>query len=192
MKWDDEKKSEYSKSQWGDLTEWIVWYLKTLLAAIREASATVSTVLNKSFFWMRFARIPLTERQTNTLNLFLDGYEAKITSKTWANLGKCSKDTAIRDIQDLLEKNILVEDIPGAKRPSYSINYSGERDDLTSRFSDVAISEEAGGFYLTAVLDGNTKVKERLLALDAERYRKGELPVSHLLGKYCTYLLDLD
>lgn len=176
----------------GDITEWVVWYLKTLLAAIREASATVSTVLNKSFFWIRFASIPLTERQTNTLNLFLDGYEAKITSKTWANLGKCSKDTAIRDIQDLLEKHILVEDNPRAKRPSYSINYSGERDDIASRFSDVAISEETGGFYLSAVLDGHAKVRERLLALDAERYRKGELPISHLLGKYCTYLLDLD
>lgn len=59
-------------------------------------------------------------------------------------------------------------------------------------FSDIVIHEEAGGFYLTAVLDGNTKVRERLLALDAERYQKGELPISHLLGKYCTYLLDLD
>ena len=48
------------------------------------------------------------------LNLFLDGYEAKITSKTWATLAKCSKDTAIRDIQDLVDKNILVESIPGA------------------------------------------------------------------------------
>jgi len=141
---------------------------------------------------MRFASVPLTERQTNTLNLFLDGYEAKITSKTWANLGKCSKDTAIRDIQDLLEKHILIEDNPGAKRPSYSINYDGERDDIVSRFSDIAISEEAGGFYLIAVLDGHTKVRERLISLDAERYRKGELPISHLLGKYCSYLLDLD
>ncbi len=173
----------------GDITEWVVWYLHTLLAAIREASATVSTVLNKSFFWMRFASVPLTERQTNTLNLFLDGYEAKITSKTWANLSKCSKDTAIRDIQDLLEKHILIVDIPGAKRPSYSINYGGETDAIETRFSNVAIQEEAGAFYLTAILDGKTKVRERLLALDAERYQKGDLPMEHLLGKYCTYML---
>ena len=173
----------------GDITEWVVWYLQTLLAAIREASATVSMVLNKSFFWMRFGSVPLTERQTNTLNLFLDGYEAKITSKTWANLSKCSKDTAIRDIQDLVEKHILVEDIPGAKRPFYSINYGGVTDDIVKRFSDVAIQEEAGGFYLTAVLDGKAKVREHLLALDAERYRKGDLPLGNLLAKYCTYLL---
>ena len=60
------------------------------------------------------------------LNLFLDGYEAKITSKTWTSLAKCSKDTAIRDIQDLVDKDILREDIPGAKRPSYSIIYDPE------------------------------------------------------------------
>lgn len=55
-------------------------------------------------------------------------------------VGKCSKDTAIRDIQDLVEKNILVIDIPGAKRPSYSIVYDAE--DLTQFFADVTITEE--------------------------------------------------
>lgn len=115
----------------GDITEWLVWYMKTLLAAIHEANATVNTILNKSFFWMRATGIPLSERQTYTLNLFLDGYEAKITSKTWAALNKCSKDTALRDIQDLLQKGILHEDIPGAKRPSYSIYYGAESADST-------------------------------------------------------------
>lgn len=84
--------------------------------------------------------IPMTERQTQMLNLFLDGYEAKITSKTWASLAKCSKDTAIRDIQDLVSKNILVEDIPGAKRPSYSIVFDAE--DLTQFFTDMRITQE--------------------------------------------------
>ena len=90
----------------------------------------------------------------------------------------------------MVEKHILVEDIPGAKRPSYSINYGGETDDIVKRFSDVAIQEEAGGFYLTAVLDGKAKVREHLLALDAERYRKGDLPLGNLLAKYCTYLVE--
>ena len=104
-------------------------------------------------------------------------------------MSKCSKDTAIRDIQDLVEKHILVEDIPGAKRPSYSINYGGENDAVVKRFSEIAIQDETGGFYLTAVLDRNTKIRERLLALDVERYRNGDLPLENLLAKYCTYLL---
>lgn len=89
----------------------------------------------------------------------------------------------------MLEKHILIVDIPGAKRPSYSINYGGETDAIETRFSNVAIQEEAGAFYLTAILDEKTKVRERLLALDAEGYQKGDLPMEHLLGKYCTYML---
>ena len=91
---------------------------------------------------------------------------------TWATLAKCSKDTAIRDIQDLVEKNILIEDIPGAKRPSYSIVYDSE--DLTQFFSDVSIVEENGIPYLKAIFKGKKPVSERLLKLDAERFKKGD------------------
>jgi Fic family protein len=133
----------------GDITEWLVWYMQKLIEALDEAETIVTTILNKSFFWQKASSIPLTERQTQMLNLFLDRYEAKITSKTWATLAKCSKDTAIRDIQDLVDKNILVEDIPGAKRPSYSIVYDAE--DLTQFFTDVDIIEEKGTHYLKAL-----------------------------------------
>ena len=126
----------------GDITEWLVWYMQKLVEALDEAETIVTTILNKSFFWQKASQVPMTERQTHMLNLFLDGYESKITSKTWATLAKCSKDTAIRDIQDLSDKNILVEDIPGAKRPSYSIVYDAE--DLTQFFTDVDIIEENG------------------------------------------------
>ena len=171
----------------GDLTEWLVWYLQKLIDALDEAEAIVTSILNKSFFWQKASSIPMTERQTEMLNLFLDGYESKITSKTWASLAKCSKDTAIRDIQDLVEKNILVIDIPGAKRPSYSIVYDAE--DLTQFFADVTITEEKGISYLCALFKGKKQVRERLLKLDAERYLKDDLPLSNLLGKYCSYLM---
>ena len=55
-------------------------------------------------------------------------------------------DTAIRDIQDLVDKNILIEDIPGAKRPSYSIVYDAEN--LTQFFTEINITEENGIPYL--------------------------------------------
>jgi hypothetical protein len=128
----------------------------------------------------------MTERQTQILNLFLDGYEAKITSKTWATLAKCSKDTAIRDIQDLVDKNILIEEIPGAKRPSYSIVYDTE--DLTQFFSEVGITEENGIPYLHALFRGKKPICERILRLDADRYQQGDLPLANLLSKYCSYI----
>lgn len=170
----------------GDITEWLVWYMQKLVDALDEAETIVTTILNKSFFWQKASSVPMTERQTQMLNLFLDGYEAKITSKTWASLAKCSKDTAIRDIQDLVEKNILIEDIPGAKRPSYSIVCDTE--DLSQFFTDVNIVEENGIPYLKAIYKGRKPVSERILKLDAERYQKGDLPLTNLLNKYCSYI----
>ena len=171
----------------GDITEWISWYASTLAIALDEAENVVSTILNKSIFWQKVSAVSLSQRQTDILNLFLDGYEAKITSKTWASLGKCSKDTAIRDIQDLVAKDILREDIPGAKRPSYSIIYNPE--DMTEFFSNINIEEDNGVNYLTAMYKGKTPVRERVLPLDAERFRKGDLPVENLLAKYCSYII---
>lgn len=170
----------------GDITEWICWYANTLSLALDEAENIVSTILNKSFFWQKASSIPLSQRQTDMLNLFLDGYEAKITSKTWASLAKCSKDTAIRDIQDLVVKEILREDIPGAKRPSYSIIYDPE--DITSFFSEVTIEQQNGNQYIKGLYKGKQQVCERILPIDAERYEKGELPLENLLAKYCSYL----
>lgn len=171
----------------GDITEWISWYAHTLSAALDEAGGIISIILNKSFFWQRASSVALSQRQTDMLNLFLDGYEAKITTKTWAALAKCSKDTAQRDIHDLVEKGILCEDIPGAKRPSYSIIYDSE--DITVFFSRVRIEEENGNFYLKALYKGRTEVCERVLPLDAERFNKGDLTSENLLAKYCSYLM---
>ncbi len=170
----------------GDITEWILWYAKTLSTALDDAWNVVSTILNKSLFWQNASSVSLSQRQTDILNLFLDGYEAKITSKTWASLGKCSKDTAIRDIQDLVAKGILREDIPGAKRPSYSIRYNPE--DITEFFSDVNVEQDNGTCYLTAIYKGKTPVRERMLALDAECFKKGDLSAGNLLAKYCSYI----
>ena len=171
----------------GDITEWLVWYLQKLVDAFDDAEALVFTILNKSFFWQKASSVPMTARQMQVLNIFLDGYEAKITSKSWAALAKCSKDTAIRDIQDLIGKNVLREDIPGAKRPSYSIVY--DKEDLTQFFTEVEIREENGAFYLYALLKSKKNIRERILSLDAGRYLKGELSLSNLLNKYCSYMM---
>lgn len=172
----------------GDITEWLVWYMQKLSEALEDAESVVSTILNKSLFWQRSSSIPMNERQINVLNLFLDGYEAKITSKTWASLAKCSKDTAIRDIQYLVGKNLLKEDFPGAKRPSYSIVYNPE--DITQFFSEVDITYENDIPYLTATYKDKIKARERLLKLDAERFLKGDLPLSNLLAKYCSFFIN--
>ncbi len=82
---------------------------------------------------------------------------------------------------------ILIEDIPGAKRPSYSIVYDAE--DLTQFFTEVSITEENGIPYLKAIFKGKKPICERILKLDADRYQKGEVPLANLLSKYCTYMV---
>ena len=171
----------------GDITKWILWYASTLSKALDEAETIVSTILNKSIFWQRAASMALSQRQTDIINMFLDGYEAKITSKTWAALAKCSKDTAIRDIQDLVAKNILAEDIPGAKRPSYSIVYNPE--DISALFSDIGVEQENGTNYLVATYRGATTVREQIRKLDADRFLRGDLPLPHILAKYFAPLI---
>ena len=98
-----------------------------------------------------------------------------------------SKDTAIRDIQDLLDKNILVEDIPGAKRPSYSIVYDAE--DLTQFFTDVNIIEENGVHYLKALFKGKKPLSERILKLDAERFQPVQYQISCFFSLFIRFLL---
>ena len=79
------------------------------------------------------------------------------------------------------------EDIPGAKRPSYSIVYDTE--DLTQFFTDINITEENGIPYLNALYKGKKPICERIIRLDADRYQKGDLPLSNLLSKYCSYII---
>lgn len=170
----------------GNITEWLTWYILKLIDALNESESLVKTTLNKSFFWQRNSNVTLSDRQRKILNLFLDGYEAKITSKSWASLAKCSQDTALRDINDLVEKEILSVDIPGAKRPSFSIVYT--KTALTEFITEVEIKEENGIPYLVGLYKSSTPIKERLLRLDAERYLRGDLPLESLLTKYCAYL----
>jgi Fic family protein len=169
----------------GEITEWLLWYINTLIDSLDDANANVCTVLNKSLFWKSHSEVIFSERQTSVLNLFLDGHEAKITSKNWADLAKCSKDTAIRDIQHLLDKNVLKEDLPGAKRPSYSIVYNS--DDISGMFSNLVINEENGHYYLTGIFKGSIPVHERLLPLDAERLKRGDIQMNSIIDKYCSY-----
>lgn len=103
-----------------DVTEWLVWFVQCFGRAIDGAAAESAEVLAKAEFWRRFAEEPISPRQRAVLNRFLDGFEGTLTAKRWAALGKCSIDTAERDINDLLARNLLVRNPGGSKRTSYS------------------------------------------------------------------------
>lgn len=114
------------KTQKGDcdITEWIVWYLDSMLRSVQQSDMILSRVLNKALFWQNNILVNISERQKNILNLYLDGYQAKLTVKNWAKHAKVSVDTASRDIKDLVEKKILVPQQGRVRDISYGISCS--------------------------------------------------------------------
>lgn len=102
-----------------DITDWITWFLNCLDRALGASMDHLQAVLQKARFWEKHAGTPLNERQQVLLNKLLDGFEGKLTSSKWAKLAKTSQDTALRDIQDLVTKNMLVKDNAGGRSTGY-------------------------------------------------------------------------
>lgn len=120
-----ERKQYYDileKTQKGnlDITDWIIWFLQCLINALKSTDIILSSVLIKADFWKKHSKAILNERQIKLINKLLDGFDGKLTSSKWAKIVKCSKDTAIRDINDLINKDILQKEEAVAGR---STNY---------------------------------------------------------------------
>jgi Fic family protein len=90
-----------------DVTQWMVWYLKCLQSALNETDKTLKRVLTKSKFWDKHALTPINERQRLMINKLFHGFDGKLNSSKWAKIVKCSADTALRDINDLISKSLL-------------------------------------------------------------------------------------
>ena len=98
-----------------DVTLWMEWFLGCLGRAFDGTDITLAAVLRKARFWERLAHVASNERQRAILNRLLDGFDGKLTTTKWAKLAKCSHDTALRDIQDLIEHKILTKDTSGGR-----------------------------------------------------------------------------
>jgi Fic family protein len=104
-----------------DITPWMEWFLGCLGRAIDGAQITLGAVLAKARFWEGMAGAAINQRQRLVLNRLLDGFEGKLTTTKYARLAKCSQDTALRDILDLLERGILVRGPEGGRSTSYTL-----------------------------------------------------------------------
>jgi Fic family protein len=104
-----------------DVTPWMEWFLGCLGRAIDGAQETLSTVLDKKRFWDRIKDVKLNDRQRLVINRLLDGFEGKLTTSKYAVLAKCSQDTAHRDILDLIDRHVLVQNPKGGRSTSYSL-----------------------------------------------------------------------
>lgn len=121
-----------------DVTEWLAWFFDALHRAVDQAHHTLDAVLAKTRFWQRWATMPLNERQVKLLNLLLDDFEGKLTSSKWAAIAKCSPDTALRDINDLLVRGVLRKMDAGGRSTNYVLNEQPTMSLLPARRQDKA------------------------------------------------------
>lgn len=121
-----ERKQYYEvleKTQKGnlDLTDWIVWFLNCLINALKATDSILTRVLFKADFWQKHIETGINDRQRKLLNRLMDDFEGKLTSSKWAKMAKCSKDSAVRDINDLIEKGILQKELAGGRSTNYEL-----------------------------------------------------------------------
>lgn len=112
---------ERSSRETMDITRWMEWFLACLTRAIESAHVALSAVIVKSRAWEQLRDVPLNERQRMMINRLLDGFEGKLTSSKWAAIAKASHDTALRDIQQLVDRGILIRSPAGGRSTSYSL-----------------------------------------------------------------------
>lgn len=104
-----------------DITGWMKWFLICLANALKESEHILSNILYKHKFWNRHATQIFNDRQVQIINKMLDGFTGKLTSSKWAKITKCSADTALRDINDLINKQVLQKDLAGGRSTNYEL-----------------------------------------------------------------------
>jgi len=104
-----------------DVTGWLEWFLACLDRAFDGAESILAHVLRKARFWESVAGQALNARQTLVINRLLDGFAGTMTTSKWAKLTKTSNDTALRDIDDLVRRRILVRESRGGRSTSYAL-----------------------------------------------------------------------
>jgi Fic family protein len=110
-------------TQKGDLgiTGWLEWFLDCLDRAFERADIILGSVLMKVRFWKTHANQKFNDRQRTMIERLLEGFDGKLTSSKWAKMTKSSQDTALRDIENLVSKGVLVKDRAGGRSTSYSL-----------------------------------------------------------------------
>ncbi len=109
-----------------DITNWLEWFIGCLERAIVGADDTLDTVLRKARLWQQINRRPVNDRQRLVINRMLNGFKGVLSTSKYAKLAKCSTDTALRDIRELLARGILVQNPGGGRSTSYRLAEADE------------------------------------------------------------------
>ena len=102
-----------------DVTDWLLWFLACLDAAIGQSEEILATVFTKAKFWDAHREADMNPRQRLMLNRLLDEFEGKLNTSKWAKMAKCSQDTALRDIEGMIALGVLAKEPAGGRSTSY-------------------------------------------------------------------------
>lgn len=108
-----------------DITNWLEWFLNCLLHAIENSEKLLEKIIFKHYFWLKHSSVNINDRQRKILNMLMDDFEGVLNTTKWAKIGKCSQDTALRDIQDLIEKGIMIKSEQGGRSTNYEMKSNG-------------------------------------------------------------------
>lgn len=110
-----------------DITEWLEWFLHTLLRSLQQAIARIESALGKARFWQAHRESELSAEQTKVLDRLLDGgergFEGGISAAQYQAVTKVSKATATRHLTELLEKGCLKRLPGGGRSTRYQVSY---------------------------------------------------------------------
>ncbi len=105
-----------------DITSWLAWFLGCLDRAIGSADSLLMAVLRKARVWLQVNRWPVNERQRRVINRLLERFEGFLTTSKYAKIARCSQDSALRDIREMLDRGIIVRNPGGGRSTSYRLS----------------------------------------------------------------------
>jgi Fic family protein len=110
-----------------DITGWLTWFLDCLGRAISNAELALGNVLFKAQLWDIINQKPVNNRQNLIINRMLEpDFEGFINTSKYAKMAKCSNDTALRDIQELKERGVFIQNPGGGRSTSYRLPDQGD------------------------------------------------------------------
>ena len=105
-----------------DISQWLVWYFERLTEALESTNVSLSKVLVKAKFWEKHTHTNFNARQIEMINKLQGDFVGKLNSSKWAKMTNVHRDTALRDIQDLVGKGVFSDSGEGGRSTNYILN----------------------------------------------------------------------
>ncbi|WP_320129806.1 Fic family protein [uncultured Sphaerochaeta sp.] len=104
-----------------DCTPWILWYIEQIQEALQMVLQTIEKILQVNQLYQKLEQLSPNGRQLEMVKRLTTDFYGDLTTQKWAKLTKCSHDTAMRDIKDLVKKGILKKSEAGGRSTTYQV-----------------------------------------------------------------------